>query len=285
MKKGLVIAFALLLSTGMTMAEKKPAKVLEQHNGHEYVDMGLTTEDGKTIYWATCNVGAKSPEECGTYFAWGDINGFGQKTATEINFRHINSDGGYYYGALNELWGKYRWVEEGYVSWQGLNKYTFPDGRSSSDPEQSGLWYKDNIFVGDNKRVLDLEDDAVNFKWGGEWRMPTENEFEQLLTECKWVWKHKHGVPGYMVKSKKTKGEIFLPVTFITKSSDYRNVVPMPGIPQSEEEPYERSYYWTSTLSWEENSKAVTVFFDFYSRKIMIDYRFVLMPVRGVYVK
>lgn len=31
-------------------------------NGHEYVDLGLS------VKWATCNVGADSPEEYGTYF-------------------------------------------------------------------------------------------------------------------------------------------------------------------------------------------------------------------------
>ena len=36
-------------------------------NGHEYVDLGLT------VKWATCNVGASSPEEYGDYFAWGEV--------------------------------------------------------------------------------------------------------------------------------------------------------------------------------------------------------------------
>ena len=34
-------------------------------NGHEYVDLGLS------VKWATCNVGADSPEEYGDYFALG----------------------------------------------------------------------------------------------------------------------------------------------------------------------------------------------------------------------
>ena len=35
-------------------------------NNHEYVDLGLS------VKWATCNVGASSPEEYGNYFAWGE---------------------------------------------------------------------------------------------------------------------------------------------------------------------------------------------------------------------
>ena len=37
-------------------------------NGHEYVDLGLPSG----TLWATCNVGANSPEEYGDYFAWGE---------------------------------------------------------------------------------------------------------------------------------------------------------------------------------------------------------------------
>ncbi len=35
-------------------------------NGHEYVDLGLS------VKWATCNVGATTPEGYGNYFAWGE---------------------------------------------------------------------------------------------------------------------------------------------------------------------------------------------------------------------
>ena len=37
-------------------------------NGHAYVDLGLS------VKWATCNVGANSPEEYGQYFAWGETS-------------------------------------------------------------------------------------------------------------------------------------------------------------------------------------------------------------------
>ena len=40
------------------------------HNGHEYVDLGLPSGNK----WATCNVGASSPEGYGNYYAWGEIS-------------------------------------------------------------------------------------------------------------------------------------------------------------------------------------------------------------------
>ena len=42
------------------------------HNGHEFVDLGLPSG----LLWATCNVGATSPEQAGLYFAWGETVGY-----------------------------------------------------------------------------------------------------------------------------------------------------------------------------------------------------------------
>ena len=33
------------------------------HNGHTYIDLGLS------VLWAVCNIGAESPEDFGDYFA------------------------------------------------------------------------------------------------------------------------------------------------------------------------------------------------------------------------
>lgn len=41
-------------------------KSLLYENGHEFVDLGLS------VKWATCNIGAEKPEECGDFFAWGE---------------------------------------------------------------------------------------------------------------------------------------------------------------------------------------------------------------------
>ncbi|MCQ2245846.1 MAG: DUF1566 domain-containing protein [Bacteroidaceae bacterium] len=46
-------------------------------NGHEWVDLGLS------VKWATCNVGANSPEDYGGYYAWGE-------TSTKSNYTWDN---------------------------------------------------------------------------------------------------------------------------------------------------------------------------------------------------
>jgi hypothetical protein len=50
-------------------AEVESDEINGKIKGHEYVDLGLPSG----LKWATCNVGAESPEDFGDYFAWGEI--------------------------------------------------------------------------------------------------------------------------------------------------------------------------------------------------------------------
>ncbi len=66
----------------------------------------------------------------------------------------------------------------------------------------------------DNKTTLDLEDDVAHVTWGGNWRMPTREEMDELHDNCTWEWTTLNGVNGYRVTSKKqgyTDRSIFLP--------------------------------------------------------------------------
>ena len=49
-------------------------------NGHDWVDLGLPSD----LKWATCNVGASSPEDYGNYYAWGE-------TSTKSDYTDDNS--------------------------------------------------------------------------------------------------------------------------------------------------------------------------------------------------
>ncbi|MBQ9363190.1 MAG: hypothetical protein IJT97_07200 [Bacteroidaceae bacterium] len=62
----------------------------------------------------------------------------------------------------------------------------------------------------DNKTVLDMEDDAAHTYWGGTWRMPTDAEWTELKTKCKWNWTTQGGVYGHMLIGP-NGNSIFLP--------------------------------------------------------------------------
>ncbi len=71
----LVMCAGFICSCNDDVEETPPAtitppdgNVTENKDTHEYVDLGLPSG----TLWATCNVGASSPEEYGDYFAWGE---------------------------------------------------------------------------------------------------------------------------------------------------------------------------------------------------------------------
>lgn len=82
-------------------------------NKHEFVNLGLPTG----ILWATCNIGARSPEEVGTYFAWGE---------TEVQDSYTFSWGTYTYGD----------------STTSLTKYYSVDGLTTLEPEDDAAYQK-----------------------------------------------------------------------------------------------------------------------------------------------
>lgn len=55
-------------------------------NGYDYVDMG------DAGYWATCNIGASSPEEVGKYFKRGDVVGCTEAEVSAGKFSSMLSD-------------------------------------------------------------------------------------------------------------------------------------------------------------------------------------------------
>jgi len=55
--------------------------------------------------------------------------------------------------------------------------------------------------------------DAASVNWGGDWRIPTEKEFKELIDCCNWEWTSVNGVNGFMIssKAKNNTNSIFLP--------------------------------------------------------------------------
>ena len=79
MKKIFKLCLCLITATFIisifNACKPKPESEPEQEpqgyiNGHEWVDLGLPSG----LKWATCNVGASSPEDYGNYYAWGETS-------------------------------------------------------------------------------------------------------------------------------------------------------------------------------------------------------------------
>ena len=139
-----------------------------------YVDLGLPSG----TLWATCNIGATSPEEYGDYFAWGETSGYndGKTTFSWSNYTYCNG------------------------SSSTLTKYC---NRSS---------YGYNGFT-DTLKELELTDDAAYMNWGSDWCMPSMEQFEELINSSytTTTWTTQNGKYGRKITSKTNGNSIFLP--------------------------------------------------------------------------
>lgn len=65
----------------------------------------------------------------------------------------------------------------------------------------------------DDKIELDIEDDAAYVNWGPAWRMPSEEQFEELINSSYTTteWTTQKGVNGRKITSKTNGNSIFLP--------------------------------------------------------------------------
>ncbi|MBR2369333.1 MAG: InlB B-repeat-containing protein [Paludibacteraceae bacterium] len=83
--------------------------------------------------------------------------------------------------------------------------------------EKNYKWYQEDCYhytkycLRDNKKVLDLVDDAAQVNWGGDWCMPTSKDIEELKNRCLWIYFKLRGVEGYRIISKINGNSIFLP--------------------------------------------------------------------------
>ena len=128
-------------------------------------------------YWANRNVGADKPWDYGLYFWWGDTTGHRPSGTTfTFNFNDDNS-----------------------------TIYTCDKSMSISELQSAG-WVTSN-------GVLAPSHDAAHVKWGGNWRMPTYQEFSDLLSKCDWTWTILNGVNGCIVRGRGAyaSNSIFLP--------------------------------------------------------------------------
>ncbi len=142
------------------------------NSNHEYVDLGLPSG----TLWATCNVGANSPEEFGAYFAWGE-------TSPKEEY----------------LWTTYQHCV--YDNSAHLTKYC-------NNAQYGYNGYTDNLVE------LEPEDDAATVNWGSNWRTPTRDEWIELFENTGNIWTLQNGVNGLLFSSS-NGNSIFLPATFI----------------------------------------------------------------------
>lgn len=174
-EKGVVTGIALGSATVSVAMKDQPlvyASCSVQVGVQGAVDLGLS------VLWASCNIGAETPEDYGNYYAWGEL---------QPKFLYD--------------WDHYQFVVPGDMT---ITKYCTLEGFSvDGNP--------------DNKAVLESADDVATKELGGKWRVPTKRDWNEIWSSplLDWFWtKHiKNGVSirGCEVVNKTTGARIFLP--------------------------------------------------------------------------
>ena len=190
-------------------------KNIPTHNGYEYVDLGLPSG----LKWATCNVGASSPEQTGLYFAWGETTGY---TAEQVK--------------------------------SGVRKF------DSASYTASGI-----------STDLKPEQDAAHVNLGGNWRMPTKVEFQELFDNCNVTWTNNYnrtGIKGRIFTSKVNGKSVFFPAAGDCSNSSVR------GVGSS-------GNFWSA--SWNSSSSAWRLLFSSGTQLLSSRDRYYGYSVRGVF--
>ena len=169
--------------------------------GHDKVQLW---ENGP--YWATTNIGADNPEDYGYYFWWGDTVGYKRE-----NDKWVASDG-------------------------SSANYSFSASSTPTYGKDVATLQNEGWITADS--VLAPEHDAAHVHWGGNWRMPTDAEFSDLINNCTLTSTTRNGVYGRLCTGKGAYADrsIFLPAG---GSGDGSRLY-FPG---------SSGYYWFSTLS------------------------------------
>ena len=137
------------------------------------------------LKWAKCNVGAKKETDYGYYFQWGDIVDKSKSDCSWKTYEHCN-------GTYNTL-----------------TKYC----------TNSSYGTVDSITT------LESVDDAATQIMGSDWRMPTQDELQELAdnTDNEWICNYNGtGVNGRKFTSKTdTSKYIFIPASGIRSNSSF----------------------------------------------------------------
>jgi len=120
----------------------------------------------------------------------------------------------------------------GYYAWgETEEKYDYSQSNS--------ITYDLSISVLESRGIIGFDGnltaayDAATANWGSDWRMPTENEIEELCNDCTWEWTTMNGVNGYKVIGP-NGNSIFLPSA---GKRDYHSINSVGSY----------GYYWSAT--------------------------------------
>ena len=199
-------------------------------------------------YWAETNIGADEAWDSGYYFWWGDTIGY-----KRVNDAWVATDG----------------------SSSNFEFYNNPISMTTCQ-KVSILRNSGWIITKDDENYLVPEHDAAHVQWGGDWRMPTGQEIDELREKCEWTWTTTNGVIGYIVRGRGdyASSSVFIPAAGCGDEAELTDVG-MDG-------------FWSSNTYWHDSTSDSD---SFYSKYLSFNstyqstasfYRYYGRPIRPV---
>lgn len=188
-----------------------------EKDGYQRMDAKITIEEGKTDTLKYTLLQGETHEfvDLGLSVKWATCN---------IGASNPEDYGDYYAWGETETKKDYSW-----------STYKYCIGSADTITKYNCKKYFGTV---DRKKTLNQDDDVAHIKWGGNWRIPTEDEFTELIKNCTWTRVSQNGVNGYKVTSNKpgyTDRSIFLPAAGYRGYSNLNSVGTL-------------GYYWSSSL-------------------------------------
>lgn len=176
----------------------------------EPVDLGLS------VMWADRNVGAKNPWDEGVPFAWGE---------TEPK-KAYSWETYLYYDDAKEMLTKYR----------GFFSYS-----DDALEAENGVW---TVGHAANLSVLQSSDDAAQCYLPGEFKVPSMEDYWELVEKCTWKKTKEHNREGYRIIGP-NGNSIFLPIVHV--QSHHKSDRKKKGV-----------FYWLSRLEYDDMACVIT---------------------------
>lgn len=189
------------------------------NNEHAYVDLGLPSG----TLWATHNLGARTPEDWGNEYQWGQI------------IRFIE----YEYDPECSTWGNQYIINQYSI---GSDKPFYLLKKYCNDASYDNYMEDHRIIskgYSDDLTVLEEMDDMAAQTWGTGWRVPTKEQWEELVQYCSIEIVDRLGMRMLKFTSNANGRSIFFP--YIKRKSIENN-----STYQATPEQY--LCYWTSSL-------------------------------------